>query len=161
MDWKQNFNGTILKRGNEYYKQKQVHILYTSDSRYNAMVIGTSIYHVEIEVKNGEVVDMSCSCPYSEKGYYCKHMAAVMYAIEEQGGLQKQVKLQEKKVHPFEISEDTYRYFDMGRIASELEVEESKVSKAKKLLEENQVSLESIDIGYYRFMGGTVLAGVV
>lgn len=163
MNWKQKFNRTILERGNEYYKQKQVHILYTSDSRYNAMVIGTSIYHVEIEVKNGEAVDMSCSCPYSEKGYYCKHMAAVMYAIEEQGGLQQKTKVKQKenKVKPFEISEDTYRYFDMGRIASELEVEESKVSKAKKLLEENQVSLESIDIGYYRFMGGTVLAGVV
>ena len=83
MDWKENFSRTILERGNRYYKQKHVHILYTRDSTYNAMVIGTSIYHVEIEIKNGEAVDMSCSCPHAEKGYFCKHMAAVMYAIEE------------------------------------------------------------------------------
>ena len=162
MDWKRKFSKSILERGNYYFKQKHVHVLACTNSIYNAIVMGTSIYHVEIEIENGEAVYMSCSCPHSEKGYYCKHMAAVMYAIEDQGGLsgQMELELQEKKVKPFEISEDTYRYFDMGRITSGLEVEESKVKKAKQLIEEKQVYLDNLDIGYYRFLNGNVLAGV-
>ena len=63
-------------------------------------------------------------------------------------------------MRPFEVSDDTYRYFDMGRITLGLEVEESKVTKAKQWIEEEQVCLEHIEIGYYRFLNGTVLAGV-
>ena len=83
MDWKKKFSRTILERGNYYFKQKHVHILYTRDSTYNAMVMGTSIYHVEIEIEKGEAVYMSCSCPHAEKGYYCKHMAAVLFYYDE------------------------------------------------------------------------------
>ena len=31
---------------------------------------------------DGEVSDMECDCPYAEDGNYCKHMAAVLYELE-------------------------------------------------------------------------------
>lgn len=37
----------------------------------------------EIEIEEDRVYDMHCSCPYAEEGNYCKHMAAVLYKIEE------------------------------------------------------------------------------
>ena len=36
-----------------------------------------------MEIYDNEVVDMFCDCPYAEDGNYCKHMAAVLYEIEE------------------------------------------------------------------------------
>nr|WP_303181152.1 SWIM zinc finger family protein [Lachnoclostridium phocaeense] len=48
------------------------------------MVEGTDDYEVDLEIEEGEVCEMYCSCPYAEDGNNCKHMAAVLYEIEEQ-----------------------------------------------------------------------------
>ena len=137
MDWKRKFARTILERGKYYYVHKYVQGLRYKDYIYKAQVIGSYIYQVEIKIRNQEPVYMMCSCPHAQKGNYCKHMAAVMYAIEDAGGLEQQMKLNmlEKKVKPFEKRDDVYRYFDMGRIAGDLEVTESAIEEAKKMID--------------------------
>lgn len=155
MNWERRFNKTILERGKYYYTHKCVQELTYKDLVYNANVIGSGIYPVEIKIRNEDVVYMSCPCPHSKKGYYCKHMAAVMYAIEDKGESLRQnlLQQQEKKVRPFEISKDTYRYFDMGRIASQVEVTESCLEEAKQLLRNEQIVLDSVRIESHYFSG--------
>ncbi|MBP3700794.1 MAG: SWIM zinc finger family protein [Lachnospiraceae bacterium] len=40
-------------------------------------------YIVEIEVNGDRIRKMDCDCPYADGGNRCKHMAAVLYALEE------------------------------------------------------------------------------
>ncbi len=163
MNWERKFNKSILEQGKYYYTHDYVQELTYKDHVYNAKIIDSGTYRVEIKIRNNDLVYMICSCAYSKKGYYCKHMAAVMFAIEEKGEQAKKMtlELQEKKVHPFKSSGDVYRYFDMGRIAADLEVPESKVEKAMQMIKEKQLILDRVNIGYHRFTDGVALSGVV
>ena len=82
--WKDYFEKRILERGRSYYNNGAVQNLRKTAEGYEAYVSGTVRYEVEIEMENGKVEYMSCDCPYADSGENCKHMAAVMYAIEKQ-----------------------------------------------------------------------------
>ena len=84
-DWKSLFSAVVLLRGLNYYEEGAVKELETTKDGFRAVVEGSYDYDVEIEIANGKIGDMQCSCPYAEDGNYCKHMAAVLFAIEEQG----------------------------------------------------------------------------
>lgn len=162
MNWKRKFSKVILERGKYYYSRNYVQGLAYKDLVYTARVVGTYAYHVEIKIRQDDIVYMSCSCPHAAKGYYCKHMAAVMFAIEEKGDSlrQMQLELQERQVHPFAPVNDTYRYFDMGRIAADLEVPESRVGEAERLIRERQIALDEVSVGYHNFLRGPVMSGI-
>lgn len=49
---------------------------------WTATVVGSEFYSVQID-DTGDEVDAFCDCPY-EFGPYCKHVAAVLYAIQDQ-----------------------------------------------------------------------------
>lgn len=82
--WKDYFEKRILDRGRSYYNNRAVQNLRKTAEGYEAYVSGTVRYEVEIEMENGKVEYMFCDCPYADSGENCKHMAAVMYAIEKQ-----------------------------------------------------------------------------
>lgn len=82
-DWKSLFQAHILARGLDYYKSEAVKDIERTETGYCATVEGTEDYEVEIEIRDGRICDMECSCPYAKGGSYCKHMAAVLYEIEE------------------------------------------------------------------------------
>ena len=71
----------ILKRGREYYLEGRVSRLKQTAAGWTAVVEGTHDYLVEVELEpNGFLRYSSCDCPY-EGGEYCKHQAAVFYAM--------------------------------------------------------------------------------
>lgn len=82
-NFKRTIPGNILTRGREYYNQGLVIDLSLEDEdTWVAEVQGTEQYEVRIaQTPDGEL-DCSCTCPY-EYGEHCKHVAAVLYAIEE------------------------------------------------------------------------------
>lgn len=81
-NWEQLFQPHILCRGEAYYEEGRVEDLTFSQGTYTATVYGTDDYTVEI-LTCGEIVEaMDCTCPYAQDGRNCKHMAAVLYAIE-------------------------------------------------------------------------------
>lgn len=83
-DWKSLFESRILTRGRSYWKSGHVTKLTCTPDRIRAVVLGSEAYKVGIELDNGEVFDASCTCPFSvESDFYCKHIAAVLYAVEE------------------------------------------------------------------------------
>ena len=82
MSWRRLFKPWILVRGKEYFEYGRVAELKEIGSRVAAEVSGSRTYRVEIQ-RNGErVVGMSCDCPYAASGENCKHMAAVLLAVE-------------------------------------------------------------------------------
>ena len=161
MNWKRYFTRTILERGNSYYRRGKVRDLSYENDVYRARVFGSSIYKVEIKIKNDQLVYMECNCPHAKSGYYCKHMAAVMYAVdaEDMNLKQRKLKLTEKKLRPFQMTQNTYQYFDVGRFAGNIEVSESMYEDAKKLIEQKKITLDSVQMGYNEYSSGSEMGG--
>ena len=93
MNWQKLFSPWILERGRNYWEDDRVESLRQDGNTVTAVVCGTEDYDVEIEIgRGGNVAYMSCTCPYAEEGNNCKHMAAVLFAIDadimEQDGIQ-------------------------------------------------------------------------
>jgi len=82
--WKQLFAPHILERGLDYYESELVTIDNTDEQSIEATVEGTEPYRVEIVLYRGKVQDMFCDCPYADAGNNCKHMAAVLFAVEDE-----------------------------------------------------------------------------
>lgn len=81
-NFEEDFDNTILQRGNNYYRDGAVlSIEKISENEYAAEVDGSELYNVMVEMdENGNIDDISCDCPY-DMGKYCKHEAAVLYAL--------------------------------------------------------------------------------
>lgn len=84
VDWQKMFSPWILERGRNYWYDGCVESLAQDGGTVTAVVCGTEDYDVEIEIdRGGNIAWMSCTCPYAEEGNHCKHMAAVLFAMEE------------------------------------------------------------------------------
>lgn len=84
MDRQKMFEPWILERGRNYLNDGCVENLSQDGNTVTAVVCGTEDYDVEIEMdRGGNIACMSCTCPYAAEGNNCKHMAAVLFAIDE------------------------------------------------------------------------------
>ncbi len=82
-NFKKTIPPTILARGRQYYNDGAVVDLSPEDEdTWLAVVQGTDAYDVHITLDQGDQLTCTCTCPY-EYGEHCKHVAAVLYAIEE------------------------------------------------------------------------------
>ncbi len=83
-EFENQFESNILYRGQEYYSENRILDIWYQDNNVYAYINGSDIYKVELEIKNGEMKNYYCSCPYSEDGeYLCKHIAAVLYYLSD------------------------------------------------------------------------------
>lgn len=82
-NWKEQFPAQILQRGKKYYREGRVFLtsLY-SQKKFAGLVNGRQQYHVTGTFEKGETTDLQCDCPYAAGGHICKHMAAVLLALE-------------------------------------------------------------------------------
>lgn len=80
-DWQDEFAPHILARGKKYFEEGRVGRIQRDGKTYFASVEGTEDYEVEISLGEECVEEMLCNCPYAE-GDNCKHMAAVLFALE-------------------------------------------------------------------------------
>lgn len=87
-EWENYFAPKILKRGFDYYRSGCVLSLDEDDTEncIEAVVSGTEDYFVNIYLDKSQknIVEMDCDCPYAEDGSHCKHMAAVLYAVDDE-----------------------------------------------------------------------------
>lgn len=84
MDWQKKFAPWILERGRNYRDDGCVESLCRDGNTVSAVVCGTGDYDVEIELsRGGNIACMSCTCPYAAEGNNCKHMAAVLFAMDK------------------------------------------------------------------------------
>ena len=84
--WKSLFAPHILKRGERYWLEERVDCLtQQANDEITAVVEGSEDYFVRMKIRGGKVAWMECSCPYASEGDACKHEAAVLYALAEDG----------------------------------------------------------------------------
>lgn len=162
MNWKSKFRELILERGRYYYSHNRVQGLTYENGIYKARVSGEKSYHVRIEMEDDKIISMSCSCPYAASGQRCKHMAAVMYAIEENGDRLRpvQIKMQEEEIHPFQKQDQEYSYFDLSKIVSEFQITRQQYDSAKKFVQDKKILLKDVQIGYPDLFHEKQLRGV-
>lgn len=148
MRWGYLFSKTICERGRRYYANGEVTNLTVSGTQYSARVKGSSNYNVVIDLKNSDSPKMRCNCPYAADGNRCKHMAAVLYEIEDK--MKASAPKSEKRVYPFKRKNDAdeYRYFDLEQITSKLIISEKLYEDAKNILDDGGVEITSVDYGY-------------
>lgn len=84
MEWRDLFEKRILERGFEYYKRGLVTDFLCETDCIEATVQGSDAYDVTIDLEDGEIIDIECDCPYAQEENLCKHMAAVLFYVEEE-----------------------------------------------------------------------------
>jgi hypothetical protein len=148
-NFEEYMDNQILKRGLDYFEKRKVVNLETLDGRnYKAKVDGSELYSVEITIdKKEEIIDSYCNCPY-DFGEFCKHEAAVLFALknEKAGGqatlagekdLQKILANQNKDTLINMILEISDVYPDVEkRLLFKLSNNEDEISASKKLIRE-------------------------
>ena len=82
-EWERKFQSHILSRGWNYAMDGMVSGIQRNGDTITAVVEGTEYYRVEINYDGPIVREAYCSCPYAAEGNWCKHMAAVLYEIED------------------------------------------------------------------------------
>ncbi len=108
-DWKKRFKKQILERGWDYYQCGAVVSLVKTENGYEAVVEGSEDYEVEIAISANGIWEPFCSCPYAEDGNACKHMAAVLYQIEQEGAEAEKTNTGKKKDWKQELEETISR----------------------------------------------------
>lgn len=88
-NWRDLFKPWILERGQAYFECGQVTELEDDGDLVRAEVSGTQAYHVEIRRSGKQVVSMTCDCPYADQDENCKHMAAVLFELEDRSTQQR------------------------------------------------------------------------
>lgn len=99
-DFEKYIESKILSRGREYYSGGSVISLdYDEDGgEWTAEVTGSDDYEVTVKLnENSDIISSYCDCPY-DFGPYCKHQAAVFYAVRE--NLNKTPSLEKAKKTP-------------------------------------------------------------
>ncbi len=82
-EFEQLIDETILKRGLAYFKGGTItDFSEVSNGEYEAIVLGTEEYTVQLEIKNNTVVEHNCDCPY-DMGPVCKHVVAVIFYLQQ------------------------------------------------------------------------------
>ena len=153
-DWKDLFQEHILDRGESYYFDGAVLELHKTEHGYHAVVEGTEDYEVDIEMEGGRVCEMYCSCPYAEDGNNCKHMAAVLFEIEEQNEEDILTEEtcpddQEQEVEEIieRIPEEELRFFVKGIAAQDSEIRNTLMTRYAVKIDEKQMNLLKQGVG--------------
>ncbi len=167
MKWDYMFGRTILERGRRYFANNRVRELSQEGSAYHAEVVGSKVYDVTVNLINEKRPRMSCNCPYAKDGNRCKHMAAMLYAIEDMRGSGKKSeavkkKAEPKRVYPFRKNdgeEQEYRYFDMERMTEDFIFYDQTCDEAKRLIANGEVELSKVNVGYGNHVQGSEQIG--
>lgn len=80
--WESIFKKGVLERGRQYYIDGRVELLEYEDTHLEAEVFGSEYYNIKIDLNDSQILKMTCTCPYAKENPYCKHMASVLYAVE-------------------------------------------------------------------------------
>lgn len=84
MQWEEIFQEHILDRGFDYYQRDLLQQVTLTKNQAEAEVYGSSKYHVKMtyQPKDQKITELSCDCPHFLSGNYCKHLAALLFYLE-------------------------------------------------------------------------------
>jgi len=76
----------IRLRGEEYFGQERVRLHVCGPTEANATVTGGTDYRVHL-TREADTLRASCTCPFYDRGLPCKHIWAVLLAVDARRGL--------------------------------------------------------------------------
>lgn len=164
-EWKSRFNKNTLAQGKEYWEKGRVVDLQEEQDKYTAGVIERRKFEVKI-IKHSQDMSyaMSCQCPMARGGGKCKHMAAVLYAMEEEEnrekakeetkaavqksvGEAKQGKFMQKEVQQKENQQEELQQKVPEQI-QQAEIPQAEPKKAEDIMQPAQVPQEADETEY-------------
>lgn len=91
IDWRGLFPFHIWQRGLNYYQDGHILNIRRIGTRFFADIEGTEVYRVSVTLhsETDEIEAYSCDCPYGEDGTPCKHLAALLCALEEDADVEE------------------------------------------------------------------------
>ncbi len=141
-DWKSRFQKNTLRQGKDYFERGRVIELEETEGIYSAAVVERKRYNVRIMgYGEAEGLRMNCGCPHAKGGSCCKHMAAVLYAVDE---------WKEQKEKMEQVSSHQYSYFDKVKIKESLHLPIDSMRKGQALFGGNKITLKNIDTGFFQ-----------
>ncbi|MBO1307738.1 hypothetical protein JZO70_16305 [Enterococcus sp. 669A] len=149
INWQHLFRSHILERGASYHFEDLVEDMIVKDGKIAAVVCGSEDYQVIIELRSNQVISMHCDCPYAESGNHCKHMAAVMFAYEDEHKVKKptiEQKIEHSNVRELVVSADeiTIRLFL-------LEILQNDAKLAQRFAQQLSPKVSEEDINSYMY----------
>lgn len=88
MEWRELFQEEILNNAREEVRGNSVQDISVRDGQITAKVGKIIEFNVELQLEESTVSKMECSCPFGRGRNHCKHMAAVLLALENSGQLE-------------------------------------------------------------------------
>ncbi len=73
----------VFARGEDYYQAGAVERLVQRGQTLEAMVLGSDLYRVQIDLNAEGITAAACTCPY-DWGGWCKHIVATLLAVLDQ-----------------------------------------------------------------------------
>ena len=85
--WKELFQPHIWQRGVDYFRENRILDMQYHGNSITAEIEGTEVYTVSVTLdpQTNKIEDYFCECPYGEDGTPCKHLAALLCALEDGG----------------------------------------------------------------------------
>ena len=133
----------ILSRGRRILDKNLV-LDYNCDENSCNFYVGSensyTVYNVQIDIQDNQVVNATCDCPY-DWGDYCKHIVAVLLYIQEFGIDEKKGNIREEISNPIEqivekLPKEELARIIINRAKNDKELYEYILSRYNHLLED-------------------------
>ena len=174
--WEELFPQNTRKKGRELLENGRIRELSVNENEYSAVVLGRERYEVKISMDHGIPVRTECSCAVGRGRGKCAHMAAVLYAAEqEKAEEEKKSRAEQEKAAAYShldgaetdrgSAEDEkkairmlqgYRYFHGDQIRKSLKLSTEAETGGRKAISGGRLRLEQVGKGFER-SGGQVL----
>ena len=174
--WEELFPQNTRKKGRELLENGRIRDLSVNENEYSAAVLGRERYEVKISMDHGIPVRTECSCAVGRGRGKCAHMAAVLYAAEqEKAEEEKKSRAEQEKAAVYShldgaetdrgSAEDEkkairmlqgYRYFHGDQIRKSLKLSTEAETGGRKAISGGRLRLEQVGKGFER-SGGQVL----
>ena len=174
--WEELFPQNTRKKGRELLENGRIRDLSVNENEYSAAVLGRERYEVKISMDHGIPVRTECSCAVGRGRGKCAHMAAVLYAAEqEKAEEEKKSRAEQENAAAYShldgaetdrgSAEDEkkairmlqgYRYFHGDQIRKSLKLSTEAETGGRKAISGGRLRLEQVGKGFER-SGGQVL----
>ena len=174
--WEELFPQNTRKKGRELLENGRIRDLSVNENEYSAAVLGRERYEVKISMDHGIPVRTECSCAVGRGRGKCAHMAAVLYAAEqEKAEEEKKSRAEQETAAAYShldgaetdrgSAEDEkkairmlqgYRYFHGDQIRKSLKLSTEAETGGRKAISGGRLRLEQVGKGFER-SGGQVL----
>lgn len=132
-EWKERFDEASLEWGKKACMNRKVVDLSRTEKGYSAAVLERQRVEVVIKMSDDDISRMNCQCAIAKSGKNCRHMAAVLYAIDMRKEAEKR-RIEEEKA-----SEEQKR-LEKERAAKRLAREQRKAKKAQQDEERKKIA---------------------